>query len=157
MFSLSKLTPDREPFDLGNGQTIYFRNRQDFDFQELAAWQRLSEEMKRVTKDRQGARNEQKHASISRRTQQTAMEIITLVLPELPNAILDGLTAGQVDQLAGMCITVCSGSLRSAAASIEDVEEAMRLYPDLNPEFLTSLNRQQMALLLKQETEPEKN
>jgi hypothetical protein len=156
MFSLSDLTPEREPFDLGNGQTIHFRNRSDFDLQELAAWERLRKTMEKVVEMRRKAADEQQHAFASTKSETAARELISLILPDLPSEILTRLTSGQIDHLAAMCITVASGQMRGAAANEAQLAEIAQRYPDLPAEFVASLNRSQAARLLGEEAAPEK-
>lgn len=153
MFSLADLSPAREPFDLGNGRLIYFRNTQDFDLQELAAWQRLRKTMGDVVKMRQSSKSEEQHAVATRKSNQAAKEMIALVLPDLPSDILASLDAGKVDQLGSMCITVASGQLRGVAAGEDDLIALAEKYPDLPSEFLATLTRRQAKLLLGDEEE----
>ena len=156
-FSLANLQPDGEPFDLGD-RVIYFRNKQDFDLQELAAWQRLLKTMQNVVKMREKAQNEQQHVSASAKSYEAAKEIINLVLPDLPGKTFEGLTAGQVDHLATMCISVASGSMRANPASIELQAMVLARYPDLPEEFAKSLTHGQVQMLLPEnEPEPAKN
>ena len=89
-FSLANLQPDGEPFDLGD-RVIYFRNKQDFDLQELAAWQRLQKTVQNVVKMREKAQSEQQHVSASAKSYEAAKEIINLVLPDLPGKTFESL------------------------------------------------------------------
>jgi len=156
-FSLSNLQPDREPFDLGD-RIIHFRNKQDFDLQELAAWQRLQKTVQNVVKMREKAQNEQQHVSASAKSYEAAKEIINLVLPDLPGKTFESLTAGQVDHLASMCITVASGVMRQSAASPELQAMVMARYPDLPEAFVSALTHGQCQMLLPEnEPEPAKN
>jgi len=156
-FSLSNLQPDREPFDLGD-RIIHFRNKQDFDLQELAAWQRLQKTVQNVVKMREKAQSEQQHVSASAKSYEAAKEIINLVLPDLPGKTFESLTAGQVDHLASMCITVASGVMRQSAASPELQAMVMARYPDLPEAFVSALTHGQCQMLLPEnEPEPAKN
>lgn len=157
MLSLSKLQPAREPFDLGD-QVVYFRTKQDFDLQELAAWERLQRTYSQVKKMREKAGSEEQYASAGRKSDQASRELIALVLPDLPSDVMDSLTAGQIDQLATMCVVVATGSYGNGSPSEDDLSAAAERYPDLSSEFLASLSRAQMHLLMGQpEPEPEKN
>lgn len=156
-FSLSNLQPDREPFDLGD-KLIYFRNTQDFDLQELAAWQRLKKTMTNVVKMREKATTEDQHARASAKSLEASREYIALVLPDLPSTTLDSLNAGQIDHLASMCITVASGALRQNTASAELQAMVLARYPDLPEEFVQTLSHGQCQRLLPdEEPEPAKN
>ena len=160
MFSLADLTPARDPFELGDGRTIYFRNRADFDLQELAAWERLLKTLGDANKMKQSSKHEQQHIEATRRSDQAQREMIGLVLPDLPGDIMASLTAGKVKHLADICTSVASGQLRSSSPDQEQIAEAAALYPDLPRAFLTSLNRYQVGLLLEtpeEEPKPTKN
>ncbi|MBX3056930.1 MAG: hypothetical protein KF770_10700 [Anaerolineae bacterium] len=153
MFSLSDLTPDREPFDLGDGRLVYFRNKADFDLQELAAWERLLKAMEQVVSMRKKATNEQQYAYAANKSSTAARELIGLVLPELPADVRDRLTEGQIDQLATMCILVASGQMRGAGATEAQLLAIAEKHPDLPAEFIASLNRAQANRLLNGEVE----
>lgn len=148
MFSLSDLTPAREPFDLGDGRAIYFRNKADFDLQELAAWERLRRAYKSVTDLREKAQNEEQYAYASRKSEQASREIIGLVLPDLPSEVRDRLTAGQIDQLSAICQMVARGDLRRSSASDEQLAAMAEKFPELPSEFIAGLTRHQAQLLL---------
>jgi hypothetical protein len=148
MFSLSDLSPTQEPFDLGNGRIIYFRNKQDFDLQELAAWERLRKTMGDVTKMRQSSKSEEQHALATQKSNRAARELISLILPDLSSDILEKLDAGKVDHLASMCIMVASGQLRGGSPSEDDLIALAEKWPDLPSEFLATLTRRQAQLLL---------
>lgn len=148
MFSLSDLSPDREPFDLGDGRTIYFRNKADFDLQELAAWERLRKTMAQVTDMRQKAASEQQHAYAASKSDTAARELIALVLPDLPSEISSRLHEGQIDQLAAMCIMAASGQMRGMTATPEQLATIAEKFPDLPAEFVASLTRSQVGRLL---------
>ena len=157
MLSLSKLRPPREPFDLGD-RVIYFRTRADFDMQEMAAWEQLQQTYGQVKKMREKAGSEQQYASAAQKSDRASRELIALVLPDMPASVIDGLTAGQVDQLATMCLVVASGQYGAGSAPEEQLAEAGERFPDLPADFLASLTRTQMRMLLRQpEPEPEKN
>lgn len=153
MFSLSDLSPSQEPFDLGNGRTIYFRNKQDFDLQELAAWERLRKTMADVTKMRQSSKSEEQHALATQKSNRAARELIGLILPDLPSDILEKLDAGKIDHLASMCIMVASGQLRAGAPDEEQLITLAEKWPDLPSVFLTTLTRRQATILLGEEEE----
>lgn len=153
MFSLSDLSPQKEPFDLGDGRIIYFRNKQDFDLQELAAWERLRKTMNDVVKMRGASKNEQQHVVASQKSFQAAKEVISLVLPDLPGSILDSLDAGKVDHLASMCITVASGTMRTGAGTQDQLVSMAEKFPELPSEFLASLSYGQARLLLDEPME----
>lgn len=156
-FSLANISPEREPFDLGD-KIIYFRNVQDFDMQELAAWQRLKKTMANVSKMREKAQTEDQHARATAKSQEACKEYISLVLPDMPGAVLESLSAGQLDHLASMCISVASGALRQNVASPELQEMVLAKYPDLPEEFVKTLSHGQCQRLLPEnEPEPEKN
>lgn len=151
MFSLSDLSPAREPFDLGEGRTIYFRNKADFDLQELAAWERMRKAYKSVTDIRQKATTEEKYAYASQKSDGVSKEMIALVLPDLPTAVMEKLTAGQVDQLSAMCQMVARGELRRSNASDEQLAAMAEKYPELPSDFIASLTRHQAQMLLPDE------
>ena len=153
MLSLSNLTPVREQFDLGNGRFIEFRTKQDFDMQELAAWERLQKTYESVRKMRDKAASEQQHATASAKSDKASRELVGLVLPELPGQMMETLTAGQVDQLASMCIVVASGQYAAGSPSLDELAEAGVRWPDLPPEFIASLTRGQLRMLMAGEVE----
>lgn len=159
-FSLSDLQPDREPFDLGDGRTIYFRTTRDFDLTQFAAWKRLSQTMTSLHKQREKAgHSEEMHQRISEKVRVASLEIVNLGLPDIPADILSGLTVGQIDQLAAICIGVISGMHRNGAASLEQRAAILARYDNLPDEFVDSLSARQAALLLVEEEvqEAEKN
>lgn len=148
MFSLTTLNPNHEPFDLGNGVLIYFRNRQDFDFQEVAAWERITRGLSEVAKMREKANSEELFARAQKKNDSLCKELITLVLPDLPSEIFDSLTAGQIDGLASMCIQAARGDLRGRAPTASELAEAKAKFPNLPESFINSLTRGQIKLLM---------
>lgn len=156
-FSIENLTPKKEAFDLGD-KVIYFRNAQDFDIQEFAAWRRLSTLMVEINRKRQKAETEEAHVRLTRKATIAAREIIALVLPEFPNDILDKYAVGKIDHLASICISVASGVFQQNAASPELQEMVLAKYPDLPEEFIATLSHGQCQRLLPEnEPEPAKN
>jgi len=154
-FSLKSLAPEREPFELGDGRTIYFRNKADFDLQELAAWERLRKTLNNVAKMREKSTSEEQHAHATKKSDKAAREMIALVLPDLPSDA--GLSAGQTDQLAAICINVASGMYAGSMGTEDEKTAVAEQYPNLPEAFIDVLSRRQIRLLITPEPEPEKN
>jgi len=155
-YSLNRLQAGRVPFDLGDGITVYFRGKKEFDLQEYAAWQRLNKRFRDIAKQRAAARGEEQAARVEQRNLTLCQEMIALVLPDFPSDAMAGLTPGQLDNLAGICINVASGTYAEGAPDDEDVTAVKDLYPELSHDFVHTLRRFQVEMLLP-EPEPAGN
>lgn len=159
MLGLKTLDRERIPFDLGD-RFIYFRTKADLDIPELGMWHDIQRRYTQVNKGREKASGDDKHADLSRKEYAASLDIIHLVLPEFPNDALKELTAGQVDHLARMCISIGNGVYHAQTADEDLRQEIGEKYPDLPGEFIATLTRSQAWLLVPppgKEDETEKN
>ena len=84
--------------------------------------------------------------------------VLDLMLPDMPGKVMETLSAGQVDHLASMCITVASGVMRQSAAGPELQAMVLAKYPELPEAFVGMLTHGQCQMLLPEnEAEPAKN
>ncbi len=149
MFSLKKVAEyEIDPFDLGKGQIINFRQYRDFNVNEIATWERVRRRVAQLGKQRDQANTQSKHEQLTKESQAACLEMIHLCLPELPEAVLAGLQPGQIDNLAAICITVASGTYRRGQADAADVKTCREMYPNLPPEFWDSVTAEQVKTLL---------
>ena len=152
-FSLSSLQADSVPFDLGDGEKIFFRSAKEFDLQEYAAWQRLNRSFQNIAKQRDKAKTEQQQAHVEKKNVKLCKEMVFLVLPDIPTAVKDNLTPSQFDSLAGMCINVASGRHSNQLVDEDDAVKIKDAYPDLPDGFVRGLSRLQASLLLPEPEE----
>ena len=149
---LQTLQRERTPFDLGDGREIYFRTTADFDIPQLGMWNDVRQRMTRIKKRRAKAAGDRAHADLSRQVESAALDVIHLVLPDLPDDILAGLTSGQVDHLAGLCLSVAGGTYQQETDEATQAAVAEK-YPDLPEPFLETMTQEQADLLLAVEAE----
>lgn len=148
MLSLKTLERERIPFELGDGRSIYFRTKADFDIPELGMWNDIQKRMQQVNKGREKATGDDKHAELSRKSNAACYDVIQLVLPDLPSDTLKGLKAGQVDHLAALCISIAAGAYQAQSAEPDQREEIGEKFPDLPDAFIATLSRSQAWLLI---------
>lgn len=138
----------QEPFDLGNGSTIYFRNAKQFDVQEYAAWNRLQRDLQGIGEKRKKAQTEQHYSYVEDKNLTLCRELIALVLPDIPKDTMDNLTASETDRLAAVCLAVASGRYHKGLVDEDVAREIENHYPSLPGEFIRSLTRNQAQKLL---------
>lgn len=149
MFSLKQVsTHEAVPFDLGDGQIITFRQYRDFSISEIATWERVRRSVASIGKQREQAASQDKHETLTKTSQAACREVVKLGLPDLPAETLSGLSAGQLDSLAAICIQVISGTHRAGRADADDLEKLAGLHPTLPAEFWETVTRKQATILL---------
>jgi len=158
MFSVNTIKSLQVPFDLGNGELIYFKTAKDFDYSEYAEWQRLQTALPKISTRRQKAKNDNAQISAEKKNKELCTAMVNLCLPELKGDFIEGLTVGQLDKLAAICINVASGRYANGLLdNPDDVQKIMDSH-DLPYEFVSSLTRKQAQILIDlPEKEPDPN
>lgn len=151
---------ERIPFELEDGRIIYFRTKADFDIPEMAMSQELSQRSTKLQAESEKAKTDAQRAQNSVRNQAWARDMIHLGLPDLPDDVLNGLTPGQIDNLARLCRNIVTSVYQTSLAELEQRAEIAAEFPELPEAFIVTLSRAQAWLLIPPpgtEDKPEKN
>ena len=98
VLKLADLQPtERAPFELADGTLIYFVNRLDLNATQTAAVQRAQHQANLANRLARKATSSEEQEKAGNKLAQASHNMVHVILPDLPDAVLDGLTVGQLE------------------------------------------------------------
>jgi len=98
-FGIADLQPEKEPFELEDGEIIYFVSLAEFDARQKAEFKRAKNELEMAEKRFERARDDAGREEAVMLQKEISQKLVRVILPDLPKADLDGLTMGQMDMV----------------------------------------------------------